>query len=79
MEEKLLERLEKIYKNLKINVVFKDFNYYDIILDIEHLGTTYETKLTYKYNNNLTEDANIIKIVDIIDSDIILNFYKTEV
>lgn len=70
------KNIRTIRKNIDIDVKFIDFNHYAIIIKIDYKGVKYESKIQYKYNNNLTMDANIIKIIDIIDSEVILDFYK---
>lgn len=76
MELEIEDKLEEIYKNLIIEVNFKDFRKYEITIKIEHQGTTYESKFEYLYNAKLTLDANISIIENIIDSKIILPFYR---
>ena len=76
MELEIEDKLEEIYKNLIIEVNFKDFRKYEITIKIEHQGTTYESKFIYTYDFTLTKDVNIARIVDIIDNKIIIPFYK---
>ena len=76
MELELEDKLQEIYKNLIIEVNFKDFRLYEIIIKIEYQGIQYESKIEYKYDANLTIDANISTIVHIIDTHIILPFFK---
>lgn len=47
-----------------------------IVIKLEYKGVTYESKFEYLYNAKLTLDANISIIENIIDSKIILSFYK---
>ena len=76
MELEIEDKLQEIYKNLIIEVNFKDFRLYEIIIKIEYQGIQYESKIEYKYDANLTIDANISTIVHIIDTQIILPFFK---
>lgn len=59
MELEIEEKLQLIYKNLIVEVNYKDIRKYE-----------------YLYNAKLTLDANISIIENIIDSKIILSFYK---
>lgn len=76
MELELEDKLQEIYKNLIIEVNFKDFRLYEIIIKIEYQGIQYESKIEYKYDANLTIDANLSIIVHIIDTQIIIPFFK---
>ena len=76
MELEIEDKLQEIYKNLIIEVNFKDFRLYEIIIKIEYQGIQYESKIEYKYDANLTINANISTIVHIIDTQIILPFFK---
>ena len=76
MELEIEDKLQEIYKNLIIEVNFKDFRLYEIIIKIEYQGIQYESKIEYKYDASLTIDANISTIVHIIDTKIILPFFK---
>ena len=76
MELEIEDKLQEIYKNLIIEVNFKDFRLYEIIVKLEYKGVQYESKFEYRYNASLTLDANINIIENIIDSKIILPFYK---
>lgn len=76
MDLEIEDRLQEIYKFIKIEVNFKDFRKYEITIKIEHQGTTYESKIIFTYDVTLTLDANISIIEEIIDSKIILPFYK---
>lgn len=76
MELKIEDKLQEIYKNLIIEVNFKDFRLYEIIIKLEYQGVQYESKFEYKYDASLTIDANISTIVHIIDTKIIVPFYK---
>lgn len=76
MELEIEDKLQEIYKNLIIEVNFKDFRLYEIIIKLEYKGILYESKFEYKYDASLTIDANISTIVHIIDTKIIVPFYK---
>ena len=76
MEIEIEDKLQEKYKNLIIEVNFKDFRLYEIVIKLEYQGVTYESKIEYLYNAKLTLDANISIIENIIDSKIILPFYK---
>lgn len=76
MELEIEEKLQLIYKNLIVEVNYKDIRKYEIVIKLEYKGVTYESKLEYLYNAKLTLDANISIIENIIDSEIILSFYK---
>lgn len=76
MEDILEDKLQEIYENLKIKVVYKDIRKYWVIVTIEHYGTEYESKIEYTYNVKLTVSANIRIIEDIIDKQILIPFYK---
>ena len=76
MELELEDKLQEIYKNLIIEVNFKDFRLYEIIIKIEYQGIQYESKIEYKYDASLTINANLSTIVHIIDTKIILPFFK---
>lgn len=76
MEQEIEDALQNIYKNLKIEVNYKDFRQYELIVKINYQTIEYESKILYVYNANLTFDANIDRIVHIIDAEIILKFYK---
>lgn len=76
MELEIEDKLQEKYKNLIINVEFIDFRIYAIIIKIEHRGQIYESKIQYKYRADLTIDANISIIEDIIDRKVIIDFYK---
>lgn len=70
------EKLQLKYKNLIVEVNYKDIRKYEIVIKLEYKGVTYESKFEYLYNAKLTLDANISIIENIIDSKIILPFYK---
>lgn len=76
MELELEDKLQEIYKNLIIEVNFKDFRLCEIIIKIEYQGIQYESKIEYKYDANLTIDVNLSTIVHIIDTQIIIPFFK---
>ena len=76
MELEIEDKLQEIYKNLIIEVNFKDFILYEIIIKLEYKYILHESKFEYKYDASLTIDANISTIVHIIDTKIIVPFYK---
>lgn len=76
MELEIEEKLQLKYKNLIIEVNYKDFRKYEIVIKIEYKGVTYVSKFEYLYNAKLTLDVNIATIENIIDREIILSFYK---
>lgn len=69
MEIEIEEKLQLKYKNLIVEINYKDIRKYEIIIKLE-------SKFEYLYNAKLTLDANISIIENIIDSKIILSFYK---
>ena len=75
MELEIEEKLENIYKNLKIEVNFKDFRKYEINVTINNEDINY---FDYKYDVTLTLDANISIIEKIIDNKIILPYFRKE-
>ena len=75
MELEIEDKLQEIYKNLIIEVKFKDFRLYEIIIILEDQYVQYESKFEYLYDAHLTFDANINIIVSKIDR-IILSYYK---
>ena len=75
MELEIEEKLENIYKNLKIEVKFKDFRIYEINVQINNEDINY---FDYTYDVTLTLDANISIIRKIIDTKIILPYFRKE-
>ena len=75
MELEIEEKLENIYKNLKIEVKFKDFRIYEINVQINNEDINY---FDYTYDVTLTLDANISIIRKIIDNKIILPYFRKE-
>lgn len=76
MELEIEEKLQLKYKNLIVEVNYKDIRKYEIVIKLEYKGVTYESKFEYLYDAKLTLDANIRIIENIVDSKIILPFYK---
>ena len=76
MELEIEEKLQLKYKNLIVEVNYKEIRKYEIVIKLEYQGVQYESKFEYLYNAKLTLDANISIIENIIDSKIILPFYK---
>lgn len=77
MELEIEDKLQEIYKNLIIEVNFKEFRLYEIIIKLDYQGVTYERKFEYLYNAKLTLDANINDICIQIDT-IIFKYYRGE-
>ena len=75
MELEIEDKLQKIYKNLKIEVNFKDFRIYEINVQINNEVINY---FDYTYDVTLTLDANISIIRKIIDNKIILPYFRKE-
>lgn len=75
MELEIEEKLENIYKNLRIEVKFKDFRKYEINVTINNEDINY---FDYTYDVTLTLDANISIIRKIIDNKIILPYFRKE-
>ena len=75
MELEIEDKLQEIYKNLKIEVKFKDFRIYEINVTINNEDIKY---FNYIYDVTLTLDANISIIRKIIDNKIILPYFRKE-
>ena len=75
MELEIEDKLQEIYKNLKIEVKFKDFRIYEINVQINNEDINY---FDYTYDVTLTLDANISIIRKIIDNKIILPYFRKE-
>ena len=75
MELEIEEKLQLKYKNLIVEVNYKEIRKYEIVIKLEDKGVTYESKFEYLYDAHLTFDANINIIVSKIDR-IILSYYK---
>lgn len=75
MEKEIMEKLNKIYKNIEIKVESPIFRTYIVYVDIDTKGQIYSSKIEYIYDNYLTIFGNINKLVKIIDS-IILDLFK---
>ena len=75
MELEIEDKLQEIYKNLKIEVNFKDFRIYEINVQINNEDINY---FDYTYDVTLTLDANISIIRKIIDNKIILPYFRKE-
>lgn len=76
MELEIEDKLQELYKNLIVEVNYKDIRKYEILIRLEYKSVIYESKFEYLYNVKLTLDANISIIENIIDREIILSFYK---
>ena len=75
MELEIEDKLQEIYKNIKIDVKFKDFRIYEINVTINNEDINY---FDYIYDVTLTLDANISIIRKIIDNKIILPYFRKE-
>ena len=75
MELEIEDKLQLKYKNLIVEVNYKEIRKYEMVIKLEYKGVTYESKFEYLYDAHLTFDANINIIVSKIDR-IILSFYK---
>lgn len=75
MELEIEDKLQEIYRNLIVEVNYKEIRKYEIVIKLENKGVTYESKFEYLYDAHLTFDANINIIVSKIDR-IILSYYK---
>ena len=73
MELEIEDKLQEMYKNLKIEVKFKDFRIYEINVTINNEDINY---FDYIYDVTLTLDANISIIRKIIDNNIILPYFR---
>lgn len=75
MEKEIEKKLNNIYKNLEIKVESPIFRSYNIFIDIDNKGIIYSSEIDYTYDNYLSINGNINKIVKIIDA-VILNLFK---
>ena len=75
MELEIEDKLQEIYKNIKIEVKFKDFRIYEINVTINNEDINY---FDYIYDVSLTLAANISIIRKIIDNKIILPYFRKE-
>ena len=75
MELEIEDKLQEKYRNLIVEVNYKEIRKYEIVIKLEYKGVTYEGKFEYLYDAHLTIDANINIIVSKIDR-IILSYYK---
>ena len=75
MDLEIEDRLQEIYKFIKIEVNFKDFRIYEINVSINNEDINY---FDYTYDVTLTLDANISIIRKIIDNKIILPYFRKE-
>lgn len=73
MEIKIEDYLQKIY-TFHIEVNFKDFRKYEIKFKIDNK----EISISYSYDVTLTFEANIDRIIKIIDYNIPLIFRRCE-
>ena len=77
MDLEILEELEKIYRNVKIEVEFIDFRKYKIICKLPIIEEIFD--FTYTYNVNFTKDYNIDIIKYNIDKQIIKCYKREEI
>lgn len=75
MELEIMDKLQDIYQT-GVEVEFKDFRVYHIKSLVPTLGLV---EFDYKYDNNLTFDANINIIVQEIDKRLIKLFKKEDI
>lgn len=76
MEEEIQDKLEEIYKNIKIEVEFVDFRKYKIICKLPIIEEIFD--FIYTYNVNFTKDYNIDIIKYNINKQIIKSFERSE-
>ena len=75
MELEIEDRLQEIYKNIKIEVEFVDFRKYKIICKLPIIEEIFD--FIYTYNVNLTKDYNIDIIKNNINKQIIKSFERS--
>lgn len=78
MEQEILDELEKIYDNCKIEVEFVDFRLYKIKFEIHLLNGEHHIIYIYKWDINSTKNYNLSKICYNIDNEIKKIFKKEE-
>lgn len=74
MELEIEDKLQEIYKNIKIEVEFVDFRKYKIICKLPIIEEIFD--FIYTYNVNLTKDYNIDIIKNNINKQIIKSFER---
>lgn len=74
MDLEIEDRLNKIYKNLIIEVAFKEFRIYNIHI-FNSLSDGIDISFDYTYDCHLTFDSNISIIIYMIDR-FIIDYYK---
>ena len=75
MEEEIEDKLQEIYKNIKIEVKYENLRTYRIYLTYKTDIAEIKKDIILIYDAHLTFDANINIIVSKIDR-IILSYYK---
>lgn len=75
MELEIEDKLQEIYKNIKIEVEFVDFRKYKIICKLPIIEEIFD--FIYTYNVNLTKDYNIDIIKNNINKQIIKSFERS--
>ena len=76
MENEIKEELEKIYKNLKIEVKYQDIRIYQIILTISINNIEIIKFFNYQWDSYYTLDMNIRFITHKINTKILEVFRK---
>lgn len=78
MKDKLDYLLKEHYNQDRISTDVKngEIRKYEITVKISYLTDIYESKFIYTYDNLMTLAENFDNIVNIIDNEIILKFYK---
>ena len=76
MEDEIKEELEKIYKNLKIEVKYQDIRIYQIILTISINNIEIIKFFNYQWDSYYTLDMNIRFITHKINTKILEVFRK---
>lgn len=75
MDLEIEDKLQEIYKNIKIEVEFVDFRKYKIICKLPIIEEIFD--FIYTYNVNLTKDYNIDIIKNNINKQIIKSFERS--
>ena len=76
MEDKIQDELNKIYKNLKIEVKYQDIRIYQIILTINVDGIEIIKFFNYQWDSYYTLDINVRSISNEINKKILEVFSK---
>lgn len=75
MEEEIIEKLRKIYKNIGIEVEYEEVRNYNIIITIEINSKIVKKEIKHIWNGYISINENIFEIECNID-DIIISLYK---